>query len=512
MNIVFTLSPPSPPSPAPSLPVDPGLFGALLEARIAPVDAALPTALPVLSDGRGEDDADLRDGDAPEPPGADEDASLAVMAAFGLPGLTVPPAGIADAAPAEAKGDDAPRPAPPPAARPTALPPSAPVGVPPPLPASAAFLLPLLAPSVGGQPAAQQAVPVSDAPQPASKPAPVPLPRPTPILAPAVAVFRPVSPAFPGAASRPVPRPVPTGVVAAPASAPVEATAAPLAAHAARPTGPEGATAALQVAQPIVAPPVASSMPLPVEVGAPAKVGQDGAVAAAVAEVRAAPAPAAPRVDPVEIGVPAKAAAALPHAAAFGTADRPDRDPALPDASADGAEAASPVSGPGPAIADHPPHVRLPEAAHRSEGLAVARHIDLARNMAWLDGLARDMAATTAPGSRLKIMVAPESLGPVDLEVRRSEGGVSVHMAARSDAARTVLAAAQPQIADELRAHGVQLTHSEIVQGHAAPDDGRAGHAPHRPVPLPVSIEARLLPDPAGSTPARTPMADGHYA
>lgn len=123
----------------------------------------------------------------------------------------------------------------------------------------------------------------------------------------------------------------------------------------------------------------------------------------------------------------------------------------------------------------------LPETA------AVDRHLDLARGDAWIDDLARDIAASGVRGGHLKFALAPETLGRLDVEVRRGGDGLSIHMAARNETARDVLSAAQSRLIEEIRAQGVRVVGSDVSTGNA---DTR-GDRTARP-PLPPSIEASL--------------------
>jgi len=141
--------------------------------------------------------------------------------------------------------------------------------------------------------------------------------------------------------------------------------------------------------------------------------------------------------------------------------------------------------------------------------LAVERHLDLARGDVWLDDLARDIAASAAGGGHLKFALAPESLGRLDVEVRHGETGVSVHLAARNEHVRDVLATAQPRLIDEIRAQGVRVASTEIAADTSGFRGDRDGQMPRQSRALLIEASAPLRT--AGPEP-RKPMAVGRYA
>lgn len=145
-----------------------------------------------------------------------------------------------------------------------------------------------------------------------------------------------------------------------------------------------------------------------------------------------------------------------------------------------------------------------------ADGVAVDRHLDLARGDAWLSDLASDIAATAANGGRLKFGLAPESLGRLDVEIRQGQAGVSVHMTTRTDTARDLLTAAQPRIVDEIRAQGVRVAGTEVSTDASGFSGDRTGNNPRQPLGLPIDI-ALSAPSVASPTAAES-VADGRYA
>lgn len=142
--------------------------------------------------------------------------------------------------------------------------------------------------------------------------------------------------------------------------------------------------------------------------------------------------------------------------------------------------------------------------------VSLLRHLDLARGDAWLDDLARDIAGAALRGGALKFALAPETLGRLDVEVRPGDAGVSVHMAARSEAARDLLSLAQPRLVDEIRAQGVRVAGAEIAADTASFSGDRSGHTPRQPTLS--MVEARSVSPAADRPAARKSATHGRYA
>lgn len=94
------------------------------------------------------------------------------------------------------------------------------------------------------------------------------------------------------------------------------------------------------------------------------------------------------------------------------------------------------------------------------------RHLDLARQGAWLDGLARDIASVGGSSGTVRFQVSPEHLGTVQVELRHGDDGSAVTLTATNEASRIALADAQPQLIAEARAHGLHITSAQVDVGH----------------------------------------------
>ena len=223
--------------------------------------------------------------------------------------------------------------------------------------------------------------------------------------------------------------------------------------------------------------------------------------------------PEAPQVEPKQIEaavkellqrkvVPAKptAAAPTPETAPAVKAEAPVAEakgqvqpqspapvPAVP------AAAQAPVPAPAtvlPTLADQPqpalaPTTPLPASAPaapaggeavRTADLAVERQLDLARDGEWLDRLARDIARAGSADTPLRFRLQPQTLGHLQVELQQGDHGTAVRLTVETEAARQLLADAQPRLAAEARAQGVRIaeTHVDLSgSGRHAPGDQR---------------------------------------
>ena len=90
-----------------------------------------------------------------------------------------------------------------------------------------------------------------------------------------------------------------------------------------------------------------------------------------------------------------------------------------------------------------------------------------------------------------RIRLVPDALGSIDLSVRKDGDAVHVHFTAENQATRTLLAEAQPRLAELAEARGVKL-------GGATVDTGTGGGANYQPRFEPARAQA-----PAAATPSR---------
>jgi len=230
-------------------------------------------------------------------------------------------------------------------------------------------------------------------------------------------------------------------------------------------------------------------LPLPATEGAPKKQAETPGIEAAVKEllqgkeisakqVAAAPrkagaekagTDAAPAQVPAEAQPQSRTQAQTPAPAAPATSQAPAPLPI--------AELPQPALAP---LAPQPPAPRAGKAgtveATRTTDLAVERQLDLARDAEWLDRLARDIARAGANDTPLRFRLHPQTLGHLQVELQQGDRGTAVRLTVETEAARQILADAQPRLAAEARAQGVRIaeTHVDLSgSGRHAPGDQR---------------------------------------
>ncbi|MDH7639615.1 flagellar hook-length control protein FliK [Sphingomonas oryzagri] len=106
--------------------------------------------------------------------------------------------------------------------------------------------------------------------------------------------------------------------------------------------------------------------------------------------------------------------------------------------------------------------VAQPSAGQQLASGGADRALDMAKQGAWLDGLARDIAATGDTSSTLRFQAAPTHLGAVQVEIARGLEGAAVTLTASSESSRTALADAKPQLIAEARAQGIHIASAHV--------------------------------------------------
>lgn len=95
----------------------------------------------------------------------------------------------------------------------------------------------------------------------------------------------------------------------------------------------------------------------------------------------------------------------------------------------------------------------------------VERHLNLAHEGEWLDRLARDIAHSAGGDGSLRFRLNPEHLGSLHVELTQGAAGTSLRLTADSEAARAIIADAQPRLVAEARAHGVKIAEAHVDLG-----------------------------------------------
>ena len=228
---------------------------------------------------------------------------------------------------------------------------------------------------------------------------------------------------------------------------------------------------ALNGAVPGTAP--ATGKPVPAETGTDTETeGADISEAAAatpavpaaeLAAVVAAIIPAAAKpAKPLETApVPADTSAAAPAPA------RPrDAAPPLPILAGAEPQAARPV--------DAAPSMTILFAQPAAQGAAMLtdaaapvqlaeRVLDMDSDGAWIDQLARDIAATKSDSGDISFRLMPKHLGRLDVAMRMGDEGMSLKMDTRHEATATIVTAAQGRLVEDLRQQGVRVAGAEVT-------------------------------------------------
>lgn len=214
--------------------------------------------------------------------------------------------------------------------------------------------------------------------------------------------------------------------------------------------------------------------PVPAETGTEAETESaetsDAAVTAPVAPavnlaaVVAAIIPAAAKpAKPVE-AAPAPADTSVPAAPVAG---RP-RDAATPLPILAGAEplTAKPVEA-APSMTILFPQSAAQGAAMLADAAApvqlAERVLDMDSDGAWIDQLARDIAATKSDSGDISFRLMPRHLGRLDVAMRMGDEGMSLKMDTHHEATATIVTAAQGRLVEDLRQQGVRVAGAEVT-------------------------------------------------
>jgi hypothetical protein len=100
------------------------------------------------------------------------------------------------------------------------------------------------------------------------------------------------------------------------------------------------------------------------------------------------------------------------------------------------------------------PAAAMQSAAPLPAEVLAEHQLDLASDGVWLDQLARDIAGAGEDGAPLRFRLNPEMLGSLRVEIRQEQAGAAVRLTAETEAARAIIADAQPRLVAEARAQG----------------------------------------------------------
>ena len=112
--------------------------------------------------------------------------------------------------------------------------------------------------------------------------------------------------------------------------------------------------------------------------------------------------------------------------------------------------------------------------------LSVEHQLNMEHEGEWLDRLARDIAQTAGTDKNpLRFRLNPETLGTLRVEITQDRHGAAVRMTADTEAARSIIADAQPRLIAEARAQGIRISEAHVDLGNqTASGDPRRQNVP----------------------------------
>lgn len=118
--------------------------------------------------------------------------------------------------------------------------------------------------------------------------------------------------------------------------------------------------------------------------------------------------------------------------------------------------------------------------------LVIEHQLDMAHEGEWLDQLARDITrSASSDSSPLRFRLNPENLGSLRVEISQDRNGAAVRLTTDTEAARTIIADAQPRLIAEARAQGIRISETHVdLGGQTASGDPRRQNAVFEEAPL----------------------------
>lgn len=118
--------------------------------------------------------------------------------------------------------------------------------------------------------------------------------------------------------------------------------------------------------------------------------------------------------------------------------------------------------------------------------LVIEQQLDMAHEGEWLDQLARDITrSASSDSSPLRFRLNPENLGSLRVEISQDRNGAAVRLTTDTEAARAIIADAQPRLIAEARAQGIRICETHVDLGGQTPSgDPRRQNAVFEEAPL----------------------------
>ena len=109
-----------------------------------------------------------------------------------------------------------------------------------------------------------------------------------------------------------------------------------------------------------------------------------------------------------------------------------------------------------------PPTIGRPVTdVHAKGDTIVEQTLTIARDGAWLDKLAHDIAGAGS-GNDLHFKLEPQNLGALSVAIRQSDDGASIRLTADNQTTRDILVDAQPKLIAEARAQGLKVSDTQV--------------------------------------------------
>jgi len=137
------------------------------------------------------------------------------------------------------------------------------------------------------------------------------------------------------------------------------------------------------------------------------------------------------------------------------TRKRVETAAAEPFVSGSGQQAAEPVKS-APVVQD------MADAAQVKGDTVIEQTLTIARDGAWLDRLAHDIARSAGNDGNLQFKLNPQHLGALSVAISQIADGASIRMTADHETTRNILLDAQPRLIAEAQAHGIRISESHV--------------------------------------------------
>ncbi len=94
--------------------------------------------------------------------------------------------------------------------------------------------------------------------------------------------------------------------------------------------------------------------------------------------------------------------------------------------------------------------------------IGITHHLEVAHDGAWLDRLARDISLAGDREQRMRFQLNPERLGALTVDIAPAGDGAAVRFTADNEAARAMIADAQPRLIAEARSQGARIADMQV--------------------------------------------------